>query len=68
MNLQISWGEVFEEIDDSGDGRVTKDELKAQYLTTISTELGFPWDFVRLSLKTCSFYHEKLFIQKQPGS
>ena len=32
-------------------------------LTTISTELGFLWDFVPLSLKTCSFYHEKLFIQ-----
>ena len=32
MNLQISWGEVFEEIDESGDGRVTKDELKAQYI------------------------------------
>jgi hypothetical protein len=31
--------------------------------STISTELGFLWDFVRLSLKTCSFYHEKLFIQ-----
>jgi len=24
---------------------------------------GFLWDFVRLSLKTCSLYHEKLFIQ-----
>ena len=35
----------------------------ASYLTTISTELGFLWEFVRLSLKTCSFYHEKLFIQ-----
>ena len=32
-------------------------------LTTISTELGYLWEFVRLSLKTCSFYHEKLFIQ-----
>ena len=33
------------------------------YLTTISTELGFLWDFVPLSLKTCALYHEKLFIQ-----
>ena len=33
------------------------------YLTTISTELGFLWDFVLLSLKTCALYHEKLFIQ-----
>ena len=32
-------------------------------LTTISLELGFLWDFVRLLLKTCSLYHEKLFIQ-----
>ena len=32
-------------------------------LTTISTELGFLWDFVPLSLKTCALYHEKLFIQ-----
>jgi hypothetical protein len=32
-------------------------------LTTISVELGFLWDFVLLSLKTCSLYHEKLFIQ-----
>ena len=32
-------------------------------LTTITTGPGFLWDFVRLSLKTCSFYHEKLFIQ-----
>ena len=34
------------------------------HLTTISVELGFLWDFVLLSLKTCSLYHEKLFIQK----
>ena len=33
------------------------------HLTTISVELGFLWDFVHLSLKTCSLYHEKLFIQ-----
>ena len=33
------------------------------HLTTISTELGYLWEFVRLSLKPCSFYHEKLFIQ-----
>ena len=32
-------------------------------LTTISVELGFLWDFVCLSLKTCSLYHEKLIIQ-----
>ena len=32
-------------------------------LTTISTELGFLGKFVRLLLKTCSLYHEKLFIQ-----
>ena len=37
--------------------------LKSPYLTTISIELGFLWDFVLLSLKTCSLYHEKLFIQ-----
>ena len=30
------------------------------YLTTISTELGFLWDFVLLKLKTCSLYHENL--------
>ena len=34
------------------------------YLTTISTELGFLGNFVLLLLKTCSLYHEKLFIQK----
>ena len=33
------------------------------HLTTISTELGFLGKFVRLSLKPCSLYHEKLFIQ-----
>ena len=32
-------------------------------LTTITTGLGFLWEFERLSLKTCSLYHEKLFIQ-----
>ena len=31
------------------------------YLTTIT---GFLWEFIHLSLKTCSLYHEKLFIQK----
>ena len=30
------------------------------YLTTIT---GFLWEFIHLSLKTCSLYHEKLFIQ-----
>ena len=33
-------------------------------LTTITVELGFLGDFVLLFLKTCSLYHEKLFIQK----
>jgi hypothetical protein len=33
-------------------------------LSTIPVEPGFLWDFVFLSLKTCSLYHEKLFIQK----
>jgi hypothetical protein len=32
-------------------------------LTTIPVEPGFLWDFVLFSLKTCSLYHEKLFIQ-----
>ena len=32
-------------------------------LTTITTGPGFLWEFVRLSLKTCSLYHENLFIQ-----
>ena len=32
-------------------------------LTTISTELGFLGNFVLLLLKTCSLYHEKLFIR-----
>ena len=32
-------------------------------LTTITVELGFLGKFVLLSLKTCSLYHEKLFIQ-----
>ena len=34
------------------------------YLTTITVKLGFLGDFVLLLLKTCSLYHEKLFIQK----
>ena len=38
--------------------------LQNPYLTTIPVEPGFLWHFVRLSLKTCSLYHEKLFIQK----
>ena len=38
-------------------------KIKA-YLTTITVELGFLGDFVLLLLKTCSLYHEKLFIQK----
>ena len=33
-------------------------------LTTIPVEPGFLWEFVLLSLITCSLYHEKLFIQK----
>ena len=33
-------------------------------LTTIPVEPEFLWPFVLLSLKTCSLYHEKLFIQK----
>ena len=32
-------------------------------LTTITTGPGFLGDFVLLLLKTCSLYHEKLFIQ-----
>ena len=32
-------------------------------LTTITTGPGFLWDFVLLLLKTCSLYHEKLFIK-----
>ena len=38
--------------------------LTKQYLTTIPVEPGFLWEFVLLSIKTCSLYHEKLFIQK----
>ena len=34
------------------------------YLTTIAVELGFLWEFELLKFKTCSLYHEKLFIQK----
>ena len=33
------------------------------YLTTITTGPGFLGDIVLLLLKTCSLYHEKLFIQ-----
>ena len=33
------------------------------YLTTITTGPGFLGNFVLLLLKTCSLYHEKLFIQ-----
>jgi hypothetical protein len=38
--------------------------MYCENLTTIPVELGFLWHFVLLSLKTCSLYHEKLFIQK----
>ena len=38
-------------------------KLYFENLTTISTDFGFLWDFVPLSLKTCALYHEKLFIQ-----
>ena len=38
--------------------------LMFNHLTTITVELGFLWDFVLILLKTCSLYHEKLFIQK----
>ena len=38
--------------------------LHYNHLTTITVELGFLGDFVLLLLKTCSLYHEKLFIQK----
>ena len=31
---------------------------------SITVELGFLGKFVLLSLKTCTLYHEKLFIQK----
>jgi hypothetical protein len=33
-------------------------------LTTIPVELGFLWPFEVIKLKTCSLFHEKLFIQK----
>ena len=33
-------------------------------LTTISTEPKILWEFGRQELKTCSLYHENLFIQK----
>ena len=32
------------------------------YLTTISFEPRFMWEFFLLNLKICSLYHEKLFI------
>ena len=35
----------------------------ARTVTTITTGPGFLWDFVLLLLKTCSLYHEKLFIK-----
>ena len=34
------------------------------YLTTISTEPKILWEFGLQKLKTCSLYHENLFIQK----
>ena len=34
----------------------------SNYLTTITTRPGFLGNFVLLLLKTCSLYHEKLFI------
>ena len=36
---------------------------KVLHLTTITTGPGFLGNFVLLLLKTCSLYHEKLFIQ-----
>ena len=39
------------------------DMLKAN-LTTISTEPKILWEFGLQKLKTCSLYHENLFIQK----
>ena len=42
---------------------IHENKNRTSYLTTISTDFGFLWDFVPLSLKTCSLYHEKLFIQ-----
>ena len=41
---------------------VAKSQKSIFNLTTISTELGFLWEFVCLSLKTWSLYDEKLFI------
>ena len=37
---------------------------KIAYLTTISVGLRFLSDFELLSVKNCSLYHEKLFIQE----
>ena len=34
------------------------------HLTTISTEPKVLWEFGLQKLKTCSFYHENLFLQK----
>ena len=38
-----------------------------QHLTTIHIELGFLRHFELFKLKTCSLYHENLFIQKLQG-
>ena len=38
--------------------------LLLTYLTTISTEPKILWEFGLQKLKTCSLYHENLFIQK----
>ena len=38
-------------------------EVMAGNLTTITTGPGFLGNFVLLLFKTCSSYHEKLFIQ-----
>ena len=46
----------------TGMSDITKRVLQTN-LTTITTGPGFLGKFVRLSLKTCSLYHEKLFIQ-----
>ena len=39
-------------------------EETCEYLTTISTEPKILWEFGLQKLKTCSLYHENLFIQK----
>ena len=38
-----------------------------EHITTIPAEHGFLWHFELLKLKTSSFYHEKLLIQKFKG-